>query len=140
VSRSASDVAFWSITGIRHDAEGAAVRSRRKRDGIDTLVRSLIDNGIAEFERSSGARQHSRLMRSRKPPRRLAALDTPARTTSSGAPTIWYGLAAGSDPGIPHVPDRRSRAREPESEITPALRAKILGLNGAKVYSRARKK
>ena len=45
-------------------------------------------------------------------------------------------LAAGPDPGVPHLPDRaRLRERHGYAEITPELRAKIFGLNALKIYN-----
>ena len=123
-----------TVTEKAYDASG-------KSDGIDTLITSLAQtSGQAEQQRLCGAGQHLALpdARPRAGGSRAGQADRRVRREQRavGHRFDLVRLAAGPDPGLPDVPDlaRELRERHGYPEITPALRAKIFGLNAANVY------
>ena len=111
-----------------------------QKDGIDTLIRSLEENGVeARLQRLRRARQHLALPDARS--RAGRARDGKAHQAlrrgqrALGTDSIWYGSPQDQITAFRTFQisqDFRDKYAYPE--ITPALRAKIFGLNAAKVY------
>jgi predicted TIM-barrel fold metal-dependent hydrolase len=111
-----------------------------KRDGIDTLIRSLIVNGVAP-----GANVYAELGSTwrflmRDPEQAAHALGKLIRHCGEdnvlwGTDSIWYGSPQDQIQAFRAfqiAPELR--AKHGYAQITPALRAKIFGLNAARVY------
>ena len=122
-----------TVTEKAYDASG-------KSDGIDTLIPSLQqESGQAQQQCVRRAGQHLALpdARPRAGGARARQADQVLRRgqRAVGHRLDLVRLAAGPDPGLPHFPDLRElREQHGYPEITPALRAKIFGLNAANVY------
>ncbi|HXV47703.1 MAG TPA: amidohydrolase family protein [Candidatus Binatia bacterium] len=125
------------VTGV---AEGA-YRGRGASDGIDTLIRSLIENGV-EPNRNVYAELGSTwryLMRN--PTSAAHALGKIIKYCGEnnvlwGTDSIWYGSPQDQIQAFRTfqiAPELRAMYGYPE--ITPTLRAKIFGLNAARVYT-----
>jgi predicted TIM-barrel fold metal-dependent hydrolase len=111
-----------------------------KRDGIDTLVRSLLDNGV-----KPGANVYAELGSTwrflmRDPEHAAHALGKLLKYCGPdnvvwGTDSIWYGSPQDQIQAFRTFQISADlRAKHGYPEITPALRAKIFGLNGAQVY------
>jgi len=111
-----------------------------RRDGIDTLIRSLIDNGI-----SPGSNVYAELGSTwrflmRDPEQAAHALGKLIKHCGEdnvlwGTDSIWYGSPQDQIQAFRTFQiSPQFRERFGYAEITPGLRAKIFGLNGAKVY------
>jgi predicted TIM-barrel fold metal-dependent hydrolase len=111
-----------------------------KRDGIDTLVRSLLDNGV-----KPGANVYAELGSTwrflmRDPEQAAHALGKLLKYCGPdnvvwGTDSIWYGSPQDQIQAFRAFQISADlRVKHGYPEITPALRAKIFGLNGAKVY------
>jgi len=111
-----------------------------KRDGIDTLVRSLLDNGV-----KPGANVYAELGSTwrflmRDPEQAAHAMGKLLKYCGPenvlwGTDSIWYGSPQDQIQAFRTFQISADlRAKHGYPEITPALRAKIFGLNGAKVY------
>jgi predicted TIM-barrel fold metal-dependent hydrolase len=111
-----------------------------KRDGIDTLVRSLLDSGV-----KPGANVYAELGSTwrflmRDPEQAAHALGKLLKYCGPdnvvwGTDSIWYGSPQDQIQAFRAFQiSAHLRAQHGYPEITPALRAKIFGLNGAKVY------
>jgi len=130
---------------IYHSGFVTAVREQpydpgAKRDGIDTLVRSLLDNGV-----KPGANVYAELGSTwrflmRDPEQAAHALGKLLKYCGPdnvvwGTDSIWYGSPQDQIQAFRTFQISADlRAKHGYPEITPALRAKIFGLNGAKVY------
>jgi hypothetical protein len=124
------------VTGVQEQAYDHA----RKADGIDTLVRSLIENDV-----KPGANVYAELGSTwrflmRDPEQAAHALGKLIRHCGEdnvlwGTDSIWYGSPQDQIQAFRAfqiAPELRSRFGYPE--ITSSLRAKVFGLNAAKVY------
>jgi predicted TIM-barrel fold metal-dependent hydrolase len=111
-----------------------------KRDGIDTLVRSLLDNGV-----KPGANVYAELGSTwrflmRDPEQAAHAMGKLLKYCGPnnvlwGTDSIWYGSPQDQIQAFRTFQISADlRAQHGYPEITPALRAKIFGLNGAQVY------
>ncbi len=127
--------------GFRDRRPGARLHRARRGDGIDTLIRSLVENERqTQQQRLRRARQHLALPDAR-PRRRGACARQAAQVLRREQRALGHRLdlvrlAAGPDPGVSHFPDRAElRAKHGYPEITPALRAKIFGLNATRPYA-----
>jgi len=111
-----------------------------KRDGIDTLIRSLLDNGV-----KPGANVYAELGSTwrflmRDPEQAAHALGKLLKYCGPdnvvwGTDSIWYGSPQDQIQAFRAFQISADlRVKHGYPEITPALRAKIFGLNGAKVY------
>jgi predicted TIM-barrel fold metal-dependent hydrolase len=124
------------VTSVREQPydEGA------QRDGIDTLIRSLIVNGV-----QPGANVYAELGSTwrflmRDPEQAAHALGKLIRHCGEdnvlwGTDSIWYGSPQDQIQAFRAfqiAPELR--AKHGYAQITPALRAKIFGLNAARVY------
>jgi predicted TIM-barrel fold metal-dependent hydrolase len=124
------------VTAVREQAYDPGA----KRDGIDTLVRSLIDNGV-----KPGANVYAELGSTwrflmRDPEQAAHALGKLIKYCGPdnvlwGTDSIWYGSPQDQIQAFRAFQISADlRAKHAYPEITPALRAKIFGLNGARVY------
>jgi predicted TIM-barrel fold metal-dependent hydrolase len=111
-----------------------------KRDGIDTLIHSLISNGVSPNSNVYAELGSTWRFLMRDPEQAAHALGKLVKYCGEdnvlwGTDSIWYGSPQDQIQAFRTFqisPVFRDRFGYPE--ITPALRAKIFGLNGAKVY------
>jgi hypothetical protein len=112
----------------------------KRTDGVDAFVTSLAENGI-----KPGANVYAELgstwrFNMRNPDSAAHLLGQAPQGVRREQRALGHGLdlvrlAAGPDPGVPHVPDLEGAARQawlPGNHA--ALRAKIFGLNALKIY------
>ena len=110
------------------------------RDGIDTLVRSLVDNGVAPNSNVYAELGSTWRMLMRDPDSAAHGLGKLLRFCGEnnvvwGTDSIWYGSPQDQIQAFRTFqisPEFRERYGYPE--ITPALRAKVFGLNATKPY------
>ena len=111
-----------------------------KRDGIDTLVRSLLENGV-----KPGANVYAELGSTwrflmRDPEQAAHGMGKLLKVCGEdnvlwGTDSIWYGSPQDQIQAFRTFQiSSELRAKHGYPEITPALRAKIFGLSAAKVY------
>jgi predicted TIM-barrel fold metal-dependent hydrolase len=111
-----------------------------KRDGIDTLIRSLIDNEIKPNSNVYAELGSTWRFLMRDPEQAAHALGKLFRYCGEdnvlwGTDSIWYGSPQDQIQAFRSfqiAPALREKHGYPE--LTPALRAKVFGLNGAKIY------
>jgi predicted TIM-barrel fold metal-dependent hydrolase len=125
------------VTGVAEGpyADGAA------RDGIDTLVRSLVENGVAPNSNVYPELGSTWRFLMREPEQAAHALGKLFKYAGEnnvlwGTDSIWYGSPQDQIQAFRTfqiAPELRAKHGYPE--ITPALRAKVFGLNAAKVYA-----
>src|SRR5436190_1428553 len=124
------------VTDVKEQPYDAAA----KRDGVDTLVRSLLENGV-----QPGANVYAELGSTwrflmREPEQAAHALGKLIKTCGEdnvlwGTDSIWYGSPQDQIQAFRSFQiGRELRDKRGYAEMTPALRAKIFGLNAAKVY------
>lgn len=111
-----------------------------KRDGIDTLIRSLLDNGVKPGSNVYAELGSTWRFLMRDPEQAAHALGKLIRYCGPdnvlwGTDSIWYGSPQDQIQAFRTFQiSAELRGKHGYPEITPALRAKIFGLNGAKVY------
>ncbi len=112
-----------------------------KRDGIDTLVRSLIDNGIAPNSNVYAELGSTWRFLMRDPDSAAHGLGKLLKYCGEdnvvwGTDSIWYGSPQDQIQAF-RTFQIASELREKHGypEITPALRAKVFGLNATKPYN-----
>jgi uncharacterized protein len=111
-----------------------------QNDGIDTLIKSLIDNGVKPDSNVYAELGSTWRFLMRDPEQAAHALGKLIKHCGEnnvlwGTDSIWYGSPQDQIVAFRTFqisPQLRERHGYPE--ITPALRAKIFGLNGAAVY------
>ena len=124
------------VTSVREQAYDHGT----KRDGIDTLIRSLIDNGVKPGSNVYAELGSTWRFLMRDPEQAAHALGKLIRYCGPdnvlwGTDSIWYGSPQDQIQAFRSFQISAGlRAQHGYPEITPALRAKIFGLNGAKVY------
>jgi len=136
------DVAFLVyhsgfVTSVREQAYQHAAQ----RDGIDTLVRSLVENGVKPNSNVYAELGSTWRFLLRDPDAAAHALGKLFRYVGEdnvlwGTDSIWYGSPQDQIQAFRAFqisPELRERHGYPE--ITPALRAKVFGLNAARVYA-----
>jgi len=110
------------------------------RDGIDTLIRSLTENGVKPGGNVYAELGSTWRFLMRDPAQAAHALGKLIRYCGEdnvlwGTDSIWYGSPQDQIQAFRTFQISNAlRDRHGYPEITPALRAKIFGLNGAKVY------
>jgi predicted TIM-barrel fold metal-dependent hydrolase len=125
---------FVSTVAEQAYAEGA------RRDGIDTLVRSLVENGVAPNANVYAELGSTWRFLMRDPEQAAHALGKLFRHCGEnnvlwGTDSIWYGSPQDQIQAFRTfqiAPELRMKHGYPE--ISPALRAKVFGLNAARVY------
>ena len=111
-----------------------------QRDGIDTLVRSLIENGVKPGSNVYAELGSTWRFLMRDPEHAAHAMGKLLKYCGEdnvlwGTDSIWYGSPQDQIQAFRTFQISADlRAKHGYPEITPALRAKIFGLNGAKVY------
>jgi len=111
-----------------------------KRDGIDTLIRSLLDNGVKPGSNVYAELGSTWRFLMRDPEQAAHALGKLIRYCGPdnvlwGTDSIWYGSPQDQIQAFRAFQiSAELRAKHGYPEITPPLRAKIFGSNGAKVY------
>ena len=125
------------VTGVPERAYTGAGAS----DGIDTLIRSLVENGIKPNSNVYAELGSTWRFLMREPTGAAHALGKLIKYCGEnnvlwGTDSIWYGSPQDQIQAFRTfqiAPELR--AMYGYSEITPALRAKIFGLNAVRVYS-----
>src|SRR5438874_2623301 len=124
------------VTSVKEQPFDAAA----KRDGIDTLVRSLTENGVQPGSNVYAELGSTWRFPMRDPGRAAQALRKLIKycgeiTDLWGTDSIWYGSPQDQIQAFRTFQiGAELREKHGYAEITPALRAKIFGLNGARVY------
>jgi uncharacterized protein len=124
------------VTGVPEQAYD----ERGTRDGIDTLITSVIANGIKPGSNVYAELGSTWRFLMREPEQAAHALGKLIRHCGPdnvlwGTDSIWYGSPQDQIEAFRTFQiSRELRSRFGYAEITPALRAKIFGLNAAKVY------
>jgi predicted TIM-barrel fold metal-dependent hydrolase len=121
------------VTGVREGAYG-------QKDGIDTLIRSLIDNEVRPNSNVYAELGSTWRFLMRDPEQAAHALGKLIRHCGEdnvlwGTDSIWYGSP--QDQIVAFRAFQISDALREKfgyPQITPSIRAKIFGLNAAKVY------
>ena len=125
------------VTGVPE----RAFTARGASDGIDTLIRSLVENGIKPNSNVYAELGSTWRFLMREPTSAAHALGKLIKHCGEdnvlwGTDSIWYGSPQDQIQAFRTfqiAPELR--AMYGYSEITPALRAKIFGLNAARVYA-----
>jgi predicted TIM-barrel fold metal-dependent hydrolase len=142
VARRFPDVKFLVYhSGFVTSVKEAPYEQAAKRDGIDTLIRSLIENEVKPNSNVYAELGSTWRFLMRDPEQAAHALGKLIKYCGEdnvlwGTDSIWYGSPQDQIVAFRTFqisPQLRERFGYPE--ITAALRAKIFGLNGAKVYS-----
>src|SRR5215468_9012142 len=141
VAKRFPDVSFLVYhSGFVTDTPERAYDPGAKRDGIDTLVRSLAENGVAPGSNVYAELGSTWRFLMRDPEQAAHGLGKLFRYCGEnnvlwGTDSIWYGSPQDQIQAFRTFqisPELRAKHGYPE--ITPALRAKVFGLNAAKVY------
>ena len=141
VAKRFPDVAFLVYhSGFVTDVPERAFTGRGAGDGIDTLIQSLIDNGVPPNSNVYAELGSTWRFLMRDPEAAAHALGKLLKYCGEnnvlwGTDSIWYGSPQDQIQAFRTfqiAPGFREKYGYPE--ITPALRAKIFGLNAAKVY------
>jgi predicted TIM-barrel fold metal-dependent hydrolase len=125
------------VTGVAE----RAYSGRGANDGIDTLIRSLVENGVAPNGNVYAELGSTWRYLMRDPTSAAHALGKILKYCGEnnvlwGTDSIWYGSPQDQIQAFRTfqiAPELRAMYGYPE--ITPTLRAKIFGLNAARVYS-----
>jgi predicted TIM-barrel fold metal-dependent hydrolase len=125
------------VTGVSE----RAYTGRGASDGIDTLIRSLVENGIKPNSNVYAELGSTWRFLMRNPDSAAHALGKLIKYCGEnnilwGTDSIWYGSPQDQIQAFrvfQIAPELRAMYGYPE--ITPALRAKIFGLNAAQVYA-----
>jgi predicted TIM-barrel fold metal-dependent hydrolase len=124
------------VTSVKEGPYDPAAR----RDGIDTLIRSLIENDVKPGSNVYAELGSTWRFLMRDPEQAAHALGKLVKHCGEdnvlwGTDSIWYGSPQDQIVAFRTFQiSRELRERYGYPEITPAVRAKILGLNAAKVY------
>jgi predicted TIM-barrel fold metal-dependent hydrolase len=124
------------VTTVREQAYDHEAR----RDGIDTLIRSLLDNGVTPGSNVYAELGSTWRFLMRDPDQAAHAMGKLLKYCGPdnvlwGTDSIWYGSPQDQIQAFRTFQiSAELRAKHGYPEITPALRAKIFGLNGAQVY------
>jgi len=124
------------VTSVKEQPYDAAAR----RDGIDTLIRSLQENGVAPNSNVYAELGSTWRFLMREPEQAAHALGKLIKYCGEdnvlwGTDSIWYGSPQDQIHAFRTFQiGAELREKHGYAEMTPALRAKIFGLNAAKVY------
>lgn len=142
VAKRFPDVAFLVYhSGFVTSVPERAFRGSGAGDGIDTLIQSLIENGVGQNSNVYAELGSTWRYLMRDPEAAAHALGKLLKYCGEnnvlwGTDSIWYGSPQDQIQAFRAfqiAPELREKYGYPE--ITPQLRAKIFGLNAAKVYS-----
>jgi len=124
------------VSSVREEAYDHAA----KRDGIDTLIRSLVENGVKPGSNVYAELGSTWRFLMRDPEQAAHAFGKLLKYCGEdnvlwGTDSIWYGSPQDQIQAFRTFQiSAELRAKHGYPEITPALRAKIFGLSAAKVY------
>ena len=124
------------VTSVKEQPYDAAA----KRDGIDTLVRSLVENGVQPGSNVYAELGSTWRFLMRDPGQAAHALGKLIKYCGEdnvlwGTDSIWYGSPQDQIQAFRSFQiGTELREKHGYAEMTPALRAKVFGLNAAKVY------
>lgn len=142
VAKRFPDVAFLIYhSGFVTSVPERAFEGGGADDGIDTLIRSLIENGVAPNSNVYAELGSTWRYLMRDPEAAAHALGKLLKYCGEnnvlwGTDSIWYGSPQDQIQAFRAFQiSAEMRAKYNYPEITPRLRAKIFGLNAAKVYS-----
>ena len=142
VAKRFPDVSFLIYhSGFVAGVQERAYSGRGASDGIDTLIRSLVDNGVKANSNVYAELGSTWRFLMRDPTSAAHALGKLIKYCGEnnvlwGTDSIWYGSPQDQIQAFRAfqiAPELRAMYGYPE--ITPALRAKIFGLNATKVYA-----
>jgi predicted TIM-barrel fold metal-dependent hydrolase len=141
VAKRYPDVKFLIYhSGFVSSVREQAYEHEAKRDGIDTLIRSLLDNGVKPGSNVYAELGSTWRFLMRDPEQAAHAMGKLIKYCGPdnvlwGTDSIWYGSPQDQIQAFRTFQiSAELRGKHGYPEITPALRAKIFGLNGAKVY------
>jgi uncharacterized protein len=141
VAKRYPDVKFLIYhSGFVSSVREQAYEHEANRDGIDTLIRSLLDNGVKPGSNVYAELGSTWRFLMRDPEQAAHALGKLIKYCGPdnvlwGTDSIWYGSPQDQIQAFRTFQiSAELRGKHGYPEITPALRAKIFGLNGAKVY------
>jgi len=141
VAKRFPDVSFLVYhSGFVTETPERAYDPGAKRDGIDTLIRSLVENGVAPGGNVYAELGSTWRFLMRDPEQAAHGLGKLFRYCGEnnvlwGTDSIWYGSPQDQIEAFRTFqisPELRAKHGYPE--ITPTVRAKVFGLNAAKVY------
>jgi predicted TIM-barrel fold metal-dependent hydrolase len=142
VAKRFPDVAFLIYhSGFVTSVPERAFQGRGADDGVDTLIRSLIQSGVAPNSNVYAELGSTWRYLMRDPEAAAHVLGKLLKYCGEdnvlwGTDSIWYGSPQDQIQAFRAfqiAPELRAQHNYPE--VTPQLRAKIFGLNAAKVYS-----
>ncbi len=142
VAKRFPDVAFLIYhSGFVTGVPERAFEGKGADDGIDTLIRSLVENGVAPNSNVYAELGSTWRFLMRDPEAAAHAIGKLLKYCGEdnvlwGTDSIWYGSPQDQIQAFRAfqiAPELRAKHGYPE--ITPQLRAKIFGLSAAKVYS-----
>ena len=125
------------VSGVNESAYDHAAR----RDGIDTLIRSLVDNDVKPGSNVYAELGSTWRFLMRDPTAAAHALGKLIKHCGEGnvlwgTDSIWYGSPQDQIQAFRTFQiSSELREKHGYAELTPQLRARIFGLNGAKVYN-----
>jgi uncharacterized protein len=141
VAKRFPDVKFLIYhSGFVTDVKEQPFDAKAKRDGIDTLVRSLVENQVKPGSNVYAELGSTWRFLMREPEQAAHALGKLIRTCGEdnvlwGTDSIWYGSPQDQIQAFRSFQISPAlREKHGYAEMTPQLRAKIFGLNAAKVY------
>jgi hypothetical protein len=111
-----------------------------KRDGVDTLIRSLVESGVKPGSNVYAELGSTWRFLMRDPEQAAHAMGKLFRYCGEdnvlwGTDSIWYGSPQDQiQPFRTFQISAELREKHGYPQITPALRAKVFGLNAARVY------
>ena len=127
-------------SGFVTDVKEAAYDPAAKRDGIDTLIRSLLENKVARNSNVYAELGSTWRFLMREPEQAAHAMGKLIKYCGEdnvlwGTDSIWYGSPQDQIQAFRTFQISSGlREKHGYAEMTPQLRAKIFGLNAAKVY------
>jgi predicted TIM-barrel fold metal-dependent hydrolase len=141
VAKRFPDVAFLIYhSGFVSTVAEQAYDHAARRDGIDTLIRSLVANDVRPNSNVYAELGSTWRFLMRDPQQAAHALGKLFKHCGEdnvlwGTDSIWYGSPQDQIQAFRTFQIARElREKHGYPEITPALRAKVFGLNGARVY------
>lgn len=142
VAKRFPDVSFVIYhSGFVTDAPERAYAEGERRDGIDTLIRSLVQNDVPPNSNVYAELGSTWRFLMREPEQAAHALGKLFKYVGEsnvlwGTDSIWYGSPQDQIQAFRTFQiSAELRQKHGYPEITPALRAKVFGLNAAKVYA-----
>jgi predicted TIM-barrel fold metal-dependent hydrolase len=142
VAKRFPDVSFLVYhSGFVTDVVEGPYEQGAKRDGIDTLIRSLVDNDVKPGSNVYAELGSTWRFLMRDPTAAAHAIGKLVKHVGEenvlwGTDSIWYGSPQDQIQAFRTFQISPAlREKHGYAEITPALRAKIFGLNAARVYN-----